>query len=413
MSYQPIITSLLDTDLYKFTMQQCALRQFSDIWVKYIFKSRRVLEWSKEMHDEFCYHVHNFCTLTFSADELDYIASLRFIKRDYIEFLKLYRPLLEHIKIDYIDNELSIDIEGPWYQTILWEIPILALISEVYYRHLVKNMPDMDMDKIYEHGISKLDEKIKNINNFYNDYVVRAVNKSELDIFGLKFADFGTRRRFSHDWHEKIIEMFSKHIDKSIFFGTSNMLFAKKYGITAVGTNAHEYYQVGQALSGVQLVESQKHMLQSWVNEYRGDLGIALSDTLGTDKFLNDFDLYFAKLYDGVRHDSGDPFLWAEKIIKHYEKLRIDPKTKTLLYSDGLDFDRAFAIYKKFNKKARISFGIGTHITNDFNPIFDALNIVIKLESVNGRPVAKISDDAGKAICSDNDFMEYLKKIIK
>ncbi len=394
-------------------MQQCALRQFSDIWVKYIFRSRCVLEWTKQMHDEFCYHVDSFCKLRFTDDELDYIASLRFIKRDYIEFLKLYRPLLEHIKIDYIDNELCIEIEGPWYQTILWEIPILALVSEVYYRHLIASMPNISMDQIYEHGLSKLEKKIESINNFYNDYVLKEVEPSEIEFFGFKFADFGTRRRFSHTWHDKIVDMFSKQVDKQIFTGTSNTMLAKKYNVTAVGTNAHEYYQVGQALSGVQLVESQKHMLQSWVNEYRGDLGIALSDTLGTDKFLKDFDLYFAKLYDGVRHDSGDPMLWTEKIINHYEKLRINPKTKTLLYSDGLDFDRAFSIYKKFNKKARIAFGIGTHITNDFSSMFNALNIVIKLESVNDRPVAKLSDDKGKEICSDNDFMEYLKKIIK
>ncbi len=407
-----IITSLLDTDLYKFTMQQCALRQFSDVWVKYVFKSRKVLDWTMEMHDDFCYHVDAFCKLRFTEDELNYIASLRFIKKDYIEFLKLYRPLLEHINIVFDKGQLIIKIEGPWYQTILWEIPILAIVSEVYYKHSIKNIK-VDIEKIYEHGENKLKEKIKNINNFYNDYVKKEVGDCDLEFFGFKFSDFGTRRRFSHTWHDRVVSILYENIDDGIFMGTSNVYFAKKHDILSVGTNAHEYYQIGQALPGVQLAESQKYMLQSWVNEYRGDLGIALTDTLGSDKFINDFDLYFAKLYDGVRHDSGDPIVWGHKILEHYKDLRIDPRTKMLLYSDSLDFEKAFNIYKTFNKKARISFGIGTHLTNDFSPILNPLNIVIKLEQVNDRPVAKISDDIGKQICVDNDFLEYLKKTIK
>ena len=226
---------------------------------------------------------------------------------------------------------------------------------------------------------------------------------------GFKFSEFGTRRRFSFKWQDKVINILKKKIPKSCFVGTSNVYFAKKYDILAVGTNAHEYYQVGQALDKVRLAESQKFMLQSWVNEYRGDLGIALSDTLGTDKFLKDFDLYFAKLYDGIRHDSGNPIEWGYKVINHYKKLRINPMTKTLLFSDSLDFDKAYKIYKEFKNQTNVTFGIGTFIMNDFKPIAKPLNIVMKLQSVNGKPVAKLSDDEGKTICEDKEFLHYLK----
>ncbi|MCZ9891902.1 nicotinate phosphoribosyltransferase [Brachyspira hyodysenteriae] len=212
---------------------------------------------------------------------------------------------------------------------------------------------------------------------------------------------------------EKVVTILKEKLPPKCLVGTSNVYFAKTYDLLAVGTNAHEYYQIGQALDKVRLAESQKFMLQSWVNEYRGDLGIALSDTLGTDKFLKDFDLYFAKLYDGIRHDSGDPFVWGHKVINHYKKLRVDPRTKTLLFSDSLNFDKAYNIYKEFKDETNVAFGIGTYITNDFEPIAKPLNIVMKLQSVNGKPVAKISDDEGKTICEDDAFLNYLKIVAK
>lgn len=395
---KPIIISLLDTDLYKFTMQQCALRQFSNVWVRYVFKSRNVLNWTYDMHQELLKQIKYFCNLSFSKEELDYLAGLRFIKRDYIEFLKLYKPLEEHINALFENEKLTIEIEGPWYQTILWEIPILSIISEIYYKYSLENI-----DNIYDFGRKKLIEKI-------DTKIIPMHNESNM---GFKFSEFGTRRRFSFNWQDEVVNTLIEKAPNTCFVGTSNVYFAKKYNILAIGTNAHEYYQVGQALENVRLAESQKFMLQSWVNEYRGDLGIALSDTLGTDKFLKDFDLYFAKLYDGLRHDSGDPIQWGEKIIKHYQKLRIDPKTKTLLFSDSLDFDKAYNIYNTFKDKANIAFGIGTHIMNDFEPLSKQLNIVMKLQSVNNKPVAKISDDNGKTICEDEEFLRYLKIVSK
>ena len=302
---KPIINSLLDTDLYKFTMQQCALRQFSDVWVRYVFKSRNILDWTFEMHEELLRQIKYFSSLNFKKDELEYLASLRFIKKDYIEFLKLYRPLEEHVKALFDNDKLTVEIEGPWYQTILWEIPMLAMISEIYYTYTVCR--EDNGRKAYEQAEINLLKKI--------DDKLIPMHKEEN---GFKLSEFGTRRRFSFDWQNKVVDILKKKLPSSCLVGTSNVYFAKKYDLLAVGTNAHEYYQIGQALDKVRLAESQKFMLQSWVNEYRGDLGIALSDTLGTDKFLKDFDLYFAKLYDGIRHDSGDPITWGYKVINHY-----------------------------------------------------------------------------------------------
>lgn len=397
---KPIINSLLDTDLYKFTMQQCALRQFSDVWVRYVFKSRNILDWTFEMHEELLRQIKYFSSLNFKKDELEYLASLRFIKKDYIEFLKLYRPLEEHVKALFDNDKLTVEIEGPWYQTILWEIPMLAMISEIYYTYTVCR--EDNGRKAYEQAeinlLKKIDEKLL------------PMHREEK---GFKLSEFGTRRRFSFDWQNKVVDILKKKLPSSCLVGTSNVYFAKKYDLLAVGTNAHEYYQIGQALDKVRLAESQKFMLQSWVNEYRGDLGIALSDTLGTDKFLKDFDLYFAKLYDGIRHDSGDPITWGYKVINHYKSLRVDPKTKTLLFSDSLNFDKAYVIYKEFKDEAKVTFGIGTYITNDFEPVSKPLNIVMKLQSVNDKPVAKLSDDEGKTICEDEAFLSYLKIVAK
>jgi nicotinate phosphoribosyltransferase len=197
------------------------------------------------------------------------------------------------------------------------------------------------------------------------------------------------------------------------------MMLAKKYELTPIGTMAHEFIMAGQALEGVTLAGSQKYMLQAWVDEYRGDLGTALTDTLGVDKFLRDFDLYFSKLYDGVRHDSGDPFEWGYKMIEHYKAMKIDPKTKSFVWSDGLDFPRAAQLYDAFKNLAKCSFGIGTNLTNDFpEDVFPnkekihPLNIVMKIVSAGGKPVAKLSDDPGKGMCEDESFLSYLKKVI-
>lgn len=382
-----MVYSLLDTDLYKLTMMQAALHQFSKTDVEYDFKCRnRPKAFTPEMVFEINQEIDRFCQLVFTTEELDYLSGIRFFHKDFIDFLSLYKPNRNHI-VAYLDDEevLQIKVHGPWYLTIPFEVPILAIVNEVYFNHQGNYTADHWIS-----GGNRLKEKVKFAT--YNDF---------------SFADFGTRRRFSHNWQSTVIEAF---LGLKNFTGTSNIYFAKKYEIKPIGTMAHEFIMVGQGREDTPLKNSQKAQLQSWVDEYRGDLGIALSDTLGIDAFLRDFDSYFAKLYDGVRHDSGDPMWWAEKVIAHYEELGIDPKTKTLVFSDGLTMENAAYIYNRLDGRAKSSFGIGTNLTNDFEGTVP-LQIVMKVTSVNGRPVAKISDSIGKGMCNDEHFLTYLNDV--
>lgn len=380
-----IIESLLDSDLYKFTMQQCVLHQFPDVDVQYNFKCRNGNIFTQEQVDRINKEIDDLCSLTFKDDELDYLSSIRFIKRDYIDFLRNFKLNRRHINTEFNNGHLEIIVKGNWFLTILFEVPVLAIVNEVYFSDKVVGFND---------GMHLLEDKIKLANTTP----------------GFVFSDFGTRRRFSYSWMRKVIERLATEEPKcSGFAGTSNVLFAKDFGVTAIGTMAHEFIMGGQGID-VTLRNSQKHMLQAWVDEYRGDLGIALTDTLGVDAFLRDFDLYFSKLYDGVRHDSGDPIEWGEKIIDHYMKLRIDPTTKTLVFSDGLTFPKAVEILEHFRGRAKISFGIGTNLTNDFSGI-TPLNIVMKLTQVNGKPVAKISDTPSKGMCNDDQYLAYLRTV--
>jgi len=390
LPYNPIIGSLLDTDLYKFTMGQVVLHQFADFNVKYKFKCRNPgIVFTDKMVEMIKEQVKMFCMLRLDTQEVAYLKTIRFLKSSFVEFLKMYQPNMEHFKMDHLpDGSLDITIEGPWFSTIYWEVPLLAIINEVY------------MSQTYKIGYAALDEAQK-----------RLMHKVRLaKVGGIRFSDFGTRRRFSHDIQDVVVKVLSEYC-KDNFTGTSNVELAMKYGVTAIGTMAHEFICAGQACEDVTLAGSQKYMLQQWVNEYRGDLGIALSDTLGTNKFLKDFDPYFAKLYDGIRHDSGSPFEWAEKMITHYQQCRIDPKTKTLVFSDGLTFPLAVELQKAFGDRIKVAFGIGTNLTNDFAGI-DPLQIVIKMVEANGRPVAKLSDNPAKTMCEDEGFIKYLRSVI-
>lgn len=383
-----IINSLLDTDLYKLTMMQAAFHQFPTVNVKYEFKCRNKAHFTNELLSGIADEINHYCSLSFTNEELDYLSSIRFFQKDFIDFLRLYKPNSQHVWA-YVDknNDLHLYVKGPWYLTILFEVPILAIVNEVYFEH-----QKINLSTHWNNGEKRLREKF---------FVAQES--------GFPFADFGTRRRFAKHWQEACISVMS---DLPNFIGTSNVYFAKKYNLKPVGTMAHEYIMVGQGREDVPLKNSQKAMLQSWIDEYRGDLGIALSDTLGIDAFLRDFDLYFAKLYDGLRHDSGDPIGWGKKVIKHYEKLGIDPRTKKLVFSDGLTFEKADYLYRVFKKEAQISFGIGTNLTNDFEDV-TPLQIVMKITECNGRPVAKISDSPGKGMCKDPHFLTYLKEVFQ
>ncbi len=386
-----IIESLLDTDLYKFTMMQCVLHQFPGAEVAYRFRCRNVGVELGPYADEIRDEIHHLCSLRFKDEELEYLAGLRFIKSDFVDFLSLF-----HLKEKYITvkadseapNGIDITIEGPWLHTILFEIPVLAIVNEVYFRH---QMPVADEKE----GMKRLRAKIDLIRN-------------EPDNDNLKITDFGTRRRFSRAWQTTVTETLIRELGREKFAGTSNVDLARRYGLIPIGTMAHEYLQACQAL-GPRLRDSQVYGFEMWAKEYRGDLGIALSDVYGMDPFLKDFDMFFCKLFDGARHDSGDPFLWGEKMIEHYRRNKCDPRGKTLIFSDALTVPRIIELYRRFNHRIGVGFGIGTNLMNDLGP--EPLNIVVKMIRANGQPVAKISDTPEKGMCEDLTYLAYLKQV--
>ena len=388
MKLSPIITNLTDLDLYKFTMGQIFFHKHTNLNGTYLFKCRnKDIKFTTEMVDEINAQIDHLCTLTFTDEELDYLASLRFIKPDYVEFLRLWHPLRRYVTCHgNPDGSLHLEVSGPLFSVMQFEIYLLEIVNEVYFR----------MKYDYISLIESAKEKL-----------VAKMNGFRAGVYDFKFAEFGARRRLSREWQDYVV---SDLIKDEHCVGTSNVYLAMKYGVKPIGTYAHEYVQMFQGVPGVQLAYTNKMALEEWFDEYQGDLGTALTDTLGTDLFLRDFNKLQALCYTGVRHDSGDPYEWGEKMIAAYEKYGIDPKTKTLLFSDSLDFDRAQRINDYFKDRINVSFGIGTFLSND--TYADPLNIVIKLQYVNGHPVAKISDTPGKAMCQDGDYLEYLKNAV-
>jgi nicotinate phosphoribosyltransferase len=387
-----IITSLLDTDLYKFTMMQVVLHHFPGAQVEYKFKCRNEGTDLRPYVDLIRDEINQLCTLRFRERELEYLRGMRFIKSDFVDFLALFQMNSKYINVfpNPKDNgEIEIVVKGPWLHTIMFEIPVLSIVNEIYFRATQK-FPD------YVTGRARLGEKISSIT-------------SDPELTGVKIADYGTRRRFSRLWHEEVILTCKQNLGEN-FTGTSNVYYAMKHGILPLGTMAHEYLQAAQAL-GPRLRDSQIFAFEMWAKEYRGDLGIALSDVYGLDAFLRDFDMYFCKLFDGARHDSGDPFHWGESIINHYEINRVDPKSKTLVFSDGLNFPLMIDLYKRFSSRIKVAFGIGTNLTNDLG--YTPLQIVMKMVSCNGQPVAKLSDNPAKNMCEDVAYLQYLRQVFQ
>ncbi|RLI53337.1 MAG: nicotinate phosphoribosyltransferase [Candidatus Thorarchaeota archaeon] len=397
-----MITSFLDTDFYKLTMMQTVFHHYAGAWAEYKFKWRnwdRMSDSLKTHHalesfmEELNTNIRKLCNLRFAKDELAYLDSIHFFKPDFIEYLRLFQLNEDYIaRVDVVEGIPNIIVEGPWLNTILFEVPILAIVSELYTKHT-----GLVNYNIRKHGMENLKSKLT--------WLKRNVHRDA----PFQFADFGTRRRASYEWHEEVIEYLLENA-RSYLAGTSNVLFAMNYEVKPIGTMAHEFIQAHQQL-GPRLVDSQAKALQTWADEYRGELGIALSDCLGFDMFLKDFDRYFALLFDGCRHDSGDPTTWAEKLINHYRKLRIDPRTKTAVFSDGLTFEIAVELFKEFHTQINTAFGIGTYLTNDCG--FEAPQIVMKMTKMNHKPVAKISDSPGKGMCEDEGFLTYLKQVVK
>jgi nicotinate phosphoribosyltransferase len=381
-----MLASLLDTDLYKFTMMQVVLHQFPGAQVEYRFRCRTEAVDLRVIEAPFRAALKQLCTLRFNEDELAYLRGLRFIKPDFVDFLRLFQLNEAYVDIDTRQG-FEITIRGPWLHTILFEVPLLAMINELYFRAIAPNT-NLHLAR------QKLQEKITLV-------------RQHADIARFTFSDFGTRRRFSAEWQQELVHTLKHELPEQLS-GTSNVLIAKTLGITAIGTMAHEYLQAFQAL-GPRLADSQRVAFEAWAREYRGDLGIALSDVVGMDAFLRDFDLYFCKLFDGVRHDSGDPVEWGEKMLNHYREHRIDARNKTLVFSDGLTMTKALALHDLFVARARPVFGIGTNLTCDVG--VSPINIVIKMVSCNGQPVAKLSDSPGKTMCDDPLYLAYLKQV--
>ena len=384
-----IIRSLLDTDLYKFTMMQAVLHQFPGAQVEYRFKCRNAGIVLSPIADEVNREIDALCELRFANDELDYLRNLRYVKSDFVDFLALFHFNRAHITIRPVGDDLEILIKGPWLHTVLFEVPILAIVNEVYF-HRTQPQPD------FAEGRKRLAAKLE---------LVRALPVE----LAFSFADYGTRRRFSHEWQREVLATVKAGTPHA-FVGTSNAFFAKELGLLAVGTMAHEWLQAAQAL-GPRLRDSQRWSFQKWADEYRGDLGIALSDVAGLKAFMRDFDMYFCKLFDGARHDSGEPIAWGEAIINHYLANRVDPKTKSLVFSDGLSFPRAIEIAKHFQGRAKTAFGIGTNLTNDLG--YTPLQIVLKMVRCNGQPVAKLSDTPAKTMCDDASYLTYLRQVFE
>ena len=394
MKLPQIIISLLETDMYKFSMGQAIYHQFSDYKTTWSFKCRNTdVHFTEEMVEEIKEQINAYCNLRFTKDELEYLHTIRWIKGSYVDFLRLWQPRFEDFEITTnAECGLSIETKGTWLNTSMYEIPTLAIVNEVYFKMAY------DYNKLLESFKTRLDEKVNRLVN--GEFTLGP------------FSEFGLRRRLSAEAQELAINALSQATyPESKFVGTSNVYLAKKFNLKPVGTMAHEWIMcVGQGNHKHNPAYSNWYALDAWVKEYGILNGTALTDTITTDCFLKDFQLTYSTLFSGVRHDSGDPFEWGDKMIAHYEELGIDPKTKTLLFSDSLDFERANKLYKYFKDKSKVAFGIGTYIANDTDA--PSLNIVMKTTACNGMDVAKISDTPGKGMCKNHDYVHYLQRCI-
>ncbi len=397
MRLPQIINSLLETDLYKFSMGQAIYHQFPGYKTTWTFRCRNEnVHFTEEMVDEIREQVKAFCTLRFTEEELEYLDAIKWLKGSYVDFLRIWKPRYEDFEIGTDDEcGLTIETKGTWLNTSMYEIPTLAIVNETYFRM------QHDYDKLMESFRERLDAKYARIRSG--------------EWYAGIFSEFGLRRRLSAEAQELVVEKFSHLNDtmhaSSRFVGTSNVYLARKYGVMPVGTMAHEWIMcVGQGNHKHNPAYGNWYALDAWVKEYGILNGTALTDAITTDCFLKDFQLTYATLFSGVRHDSGDPFEWGEKLIAHYESLGIDPRTKQLLFSDSLDFERADKIYRHFSGRARVAFGIGTYLSND--TCVEPLNIVMKTTACNGQDVAKISDVDGKGMCKNPEYVEYLQRCI-
>ncbi|WP_313338545.1 nicotinate phosphoribosyltransferase [Stutzerimonas nitrititolerans] len=386
----PIIQSLLDTDYYKLTMMQAVLHHYPNAEVEWAFQSRSDEDLTPYL-EEIRQQIEALAELQMSAEELAFLERIPYMQPDFIRFLGLFRFDLRYLRVAVEAGRLVVYLRGPWLHVMLYEVPLLAIISEVRNR---TRYPEVTLAQ----AEARLEERFAWLRG----------EASEEELAGFRLADFGTRRRFSYGVQAMVVERLKEDFPGR-FVGTSNVHLARLLDVKPMGTMAHEWIMAHQQL-GPRLIDSQSAALDCWAREYRGALGVALTDCITMDAFLADFDLYLTKLFDGLRHDSGDPLEWAEKAIAHYRRLGIDPMSRQLVFSDGLDFPRAMNLYRALVGRSNPSFGIGTQLTCDI-PGVEPTNMVIKMISCNGQPVAKISDSPGKTMCRDEAFVAYLRHV--
>ena len=403
MKLHKIITSLLETDLYKFSMGQAIYHQYPSYKTRWTFKCRNEdVKFTTEMVSEIKEQIKNFCSLKFTEDELSYLAGIEWLHEDYIDYLRLWKARYEDFVISTNSPcGLSLEAYGTWLNTSMYEIPVLAIINEVYFRMAY------DYDELFEQYKRKLEEK--------KNWLV----SGKYNLGG--FSEFGLRRRLSAEAQELAVKTLcenNKNYKDSKCIGTSNVFLAKKYNVIPVGTMAHEFIMcVGQGNPMYNPAYSNKLAMESWTKEYGVLNGTYLTDTIGDKSTHLDMGYTFSICFSGVRHDSGDPYEWGEEWIRHYEKFynkyhdeRVNPKNKTLLFSDSLDFERASSLYSHFKNKIKVAFGIGTYIANDTD--VPPLNIVMKVSECNDSPVAKLSNSPNKTMCKDKEYIDYLQKTI-
>ncbi|MEG6191538.1 nicotinate phosphoribosyltransferase [Enterobacter kobei] len=383
----PVLHTLLDTDAYKLHMQQAVFHHYYDVHVAAEFRCRGD-DLLGIYADSIREQVDAMQHLTLQDDEYQWLSGLPFFKTDYLTWLRDFRYKPEQVTVTNENGKLDIRLEGPWREVIMWEVPLLAVISELAHRY---RSPEMGVAQ----AVASLENKLTAFTTLTEG----------LDMSRFRLMDFGTRRRFSREVQQAIVKRLQQ---EPWFVGTSNYDLARRLNLTPMGTQAHEWFQAHQQISP-DLANSQRAALAAWLEEYPNQLGIALTDCITMDAFLRDFGPEFAERYQGLRHDSGDPVEWGEKAIAHYQKLGIDPMSKVLVFSDNLDLAKAVELYRHFNTRVNLSFGIGTRLTCDI-PQVKPLNIVIKLVECNGKPVAKLSDSPGKTICHDKAFVRALRK---
>lgn len=404
MKLNPIISSLLETDLYKFSMGQAIYHQYPSYKTKWAFKCRNTdVKFTSEMLEEIKEQIKHYCTIRFNEDELSYLSSIEWLHEDYVAYLRLWKPRYEDFDIS-ADGSCGLFLEatGTWLNTSMYEIPILAIVNEVYFR-MAHNY-----DELFEQYKRKFNEKLNwLLDGTYN--------------IGL-FSEFGLRRRLSSEAQDLAVKKLCENngmYKDSYCVGTSNVYLAKKYGVKPVGTMAHEYIMcIGQGNPMYNPAYSNKLAMDSWTKEYGVLNGTYLTDTIGDATTHLDMGYTYSISFSGVRHDSGDPYKWGDEWVKHYEKYynkyhdeRVNPKNKTLLFSDSLNFEKASKLYEYFKDRIKVAFGIGTYISNDTD--ISPLNIVMKVVECNEGPVAKLSNSEGKTMCKDNEYVEYLKKSIE